>query len=67
MKFIFPTIEQEPLPQSGKVKIVLNIWGNWNCYIGAKNVTKFASEFDAREWLADTLATGKYKLSDKSE
>lgn len=50
------------------VKVVKNIWGNLNCYVGAEVVEKFSDEwaFDAREWLSKKLSEG-HPLSPKSD
>lgn len=38
--------------QKPKVKIHLNIWGNWNGYVGTRKVIEFGTdEIDARDWL----------------
>lgn len=49
------------------VKAVNNIWGNWICFIGAKKVTTFGEEFDARQWLREMMESGEYILSAKSD
>lgn len=49
------------------IKAMRNIWGNWNCYVGTRQVEKFDEEWDAQRWLNEQMATGNYTLSDKSE
>lgn len=49
------------------VKVKQNVWGNYNCFIGASKETAFGCSYDAKEWLANKLAEAGTKLSEKSD
>jgi len=44
-----------------------NIWGNWACKVGSYRVTTYATEFDAQQWIDEQHATGRYRISPKSD
>jgi hypothetical protein len=51
------------------IKVIHTLYG-YKGYIGAERAKEFSvngEEFEAKEWLSEMLATGAYKLSDKSD
>ncbi|MCU1483143.1 MAG: hypothetical protein JWQ19_3929 [Subtercola sp.] len=49
-----------------KVKVMCNIWGNWNCFEGVNKIEFGCDKYRATEWLSERLLKGDCELSDKS-
>lgn len=47
------------------IRVNLNIWGNYACFVGSERVATRGNMWDAVEWVSEKLAEG-YKLSPKS-
>lgn len=45
--------------------VKMNVWGNLVCRLGNETLEKYASEFDAKVWLAKQIVAG-HKVSSKS-
>jgi len=50
-----------------KVKVMCNIYGNWNGFEGSQKTEIGASQYRATIWLSERLLKGDCTLSDKSD
>jgi hypothetical protein len=48
------------------VRVSLNRWGNYDCFIGINRTEKYGDEFSAKTWLAARVLEG-HTVSDKSD
>ena len=50
------------------IKVMRNIWGNWNAYEGSRWVEEIGlGDWLAVDWASERLLKGDCKLSDKSD